>query len=720
MSSKIHAPYHFVPLSKWVYMPDWAHLVSHDVPFKDGLSGIIEYTVNNQTPLCVGSEQTKQDDGSSVVKFARDPLKNLVIPSSTMKGMLRSVLEIVGFGKFNQLDDRRFSFRDISDARCNYLSNIIKPYPPKAGWLKFDVARQQWSFTPCQYAKIKHADLKKAFDIEIKNDLPAVKKYQRFPLSFSFQANISQPKGKQNNCWVEQLGKGSTQGHVIFTNKRIISTGKPSDYEFSYFFYSPEPRKVKWQIDQQVQDFFDNHNLEQIEYLKKNPQHELGIPVFALIKGEKIHSIGLAKMPRVSYKNSTKELTEVQNKAHFSDLYFDLAELIFGTLREEGLGLKSRVSFSDAYCTSGSEHMLYSSNLVVLNEPKPTFYPAYIEQDHDNHRAQYNDYDHSQPLSGHKRYIVKRPADRQLESNVVGTNRRVAGSMELCPVGQEFRGKIVFHNLKPVELGAILWCMQLEQGSYHQMGHGKPMGAGVVTVSPTLSVVRSNERDFDGNVDKLVELFVTHMEAKHPNGQWRLSPQLENMLAIGRMDDNAEVNTRYMDINKREFQTAKKEFAKLDLFNGLARKEPTSFNPEKCPSEAFASGRLAALFEPTELWQKTIFDAKETRLRTLREEQSAQEERRLKEVKLAGMTEHQRYFVELKEKVSQANPTDRAPLLRDALSHLIGLADSTESDVARELYQLARSYELHKSPKKRVDEHKQLLAKLLDVYEIKQ
>ncbi|AXY00928.1 hypothetical protein D1115_06495 [Vibrio alfacsensis] len=41
--SSVHAPYHFVPLSKWVYMPDWAHLVSHDHPFEDGHSGVIEY-----------------------------------------------------------------------------------------------------------------------------------------------------------------------------------------------------------------------------------------------------------------------------------------------------------------------------------------------------------------------------------------------------------------------------------------------------------------------------------------------------------------------------------------------------------------------------------------------------------------------------------------------------------------------------------------------------
>ena len=57
----VTAPYHFVPLSKWVYMPDWAHIVSHDVPFEDGVSGVIDYHLTNHTPLCVGDTKDAQN-----------------------------------------------------------------------------------------------------------------------------------------------------------------------------------------------------------------------------------------------------------------------------------------------------------------------------------------------------------------------------------------------------------------------------------------------------------------------------------------------------------------------------------------------------------------------------------------------------------------------------------------------------------------------------------
>ncbi|EJL6398633.1 TIGR03986 family CRISPR-associated RAMP protein [Vibrio navarrensis] len=718
MSSKIHAPYHFVPLSKWVYMPDWAHLVSHDVPFRDGISGVIEYDLSNQTPLCVGSEQIKQADGSSLVKFARDPMGKLIIPGSSVKGMLRSVLEIAGFGKFNQFDDRRFSFRDISSARGNYLSNIIAKYPPQAGWLKFDVTRQQWFFTPCQYAKVRHAEIRNRFDIEIKNEQPAVEKYRRFPLSYSCNANISLPKGKQNNRWAEQLGNGDTNGQLVFTNKRILSKGQPADYEFSYFFFNPDERKRKWQIDQQVHELFANHNKEQIDYLKQNPHLELGMPVFALVKGEQVHSLGLAKMPRVGYQHSTQQLVEKQNKAHVSPLYFDMAELIFGTLRDKGVGLKSRVSFSDARCVSGDSSVLYQSNLVVLNEPKATFYPAYIEQNQ-NDTARYNDYDNAQPISGYKRYISKEPLNSKLESNVVSENRKVAGAMELCPAQNSFRGRIVFHNLKPLELGALLWCIQLESGSCHQLGHGKPMGAGAVTIKPQLAKVNTNQAGCSQTVESLVAQFVSHMEEQHPNQQWRQSPQLEYLLAIGRLQENTDLDTRYMDINKKEFQAAKREFAKLEPLHGLNRKDALAqFSAEKQPSDAFASGRLAVLFDQEDLWQKSVLDAKEKRIETRRLEQIAQNELREKEQMLASMSEHQRYVEELKEELQQTNATEVAPVLRNAMQHMIDIASEQEAFAARELHTLARSYGLHKTPRRRVDEQKKLMAQLLSAYGI--
>ena len=55
--SQLTAPYRFVPLSALVMLPDWADLVSHDMPFADGVSGELSYRITAHTRLCVGGEQ---------------------------------------------------------------------------------------------------------------------------------------------------------------------------------------------------------------------------------------------------------------------------------------------------------------------------------------------------------------------------------------------------------------------------------------------------------------------------------------------------------------------------------------------------------------------------------------------------------------------------------------------------------------------------------------
>ncbi|MCD9527516.1 TIGR03986 family CRISPR-associated RAMP protein [Photobacterium carnosum] len=715
MTQQIHAPYHFVPLSKWVYMPDWAHLVSHDVPFKDGLSGVIDYTLTNKTPLCVGGEQQQQVDGANLVKFARDPMKNPVIPGSSVKGMIRSVLSLATFGKFSQFDDQRFSFRDISSAKGNYLANVIGKNNVQAGWLSFDAVSQLWQFIPCEACKVAHKEIKSQLGIYIENKKTAVEKYTKAPLSTTVSAFISAPRGKQNNRWAEQLGKGNTQGHLVFTNMRIPGRGDRDNYEFSYFFYDHQPAKQHHDIQQQVDDLFANHGKAQVDYLKRNMAPGLGMPVFALIADEKIHSFGFAKMPRVTYQNSTQDLVETCSPAHLSDAYFDMAELMMGTLRDGGLGLKSRVTFVDAQAQDVNASDLIKSNLLVLNSPKPTFYPAYLEQKVGQHY--YADYDASQPLSGTKRYIAKQPLESKLTSNAKD-NKNVAGQMELCPVGKHFSGKVVFHNLKPVELGALLWSLQLEAGAYHQLGHGKPMGAGAVTLTASLTCCNSNYGNSDFDVEQLVALFISHMEIVHPTQQWRHSPQLNYLLTLSALANNADVNTRYMSIDDKEFQQAKNQCAKLEPFKGLSRNEPLGMDKlENTVSLAFGAGRLSQLIEKAnEPWVDHVVAARNVKQKRLEEQLAQLIDQQAQADKKAAMSEHAWKVEELSQQLLTVDNTERAPLIRPVIAFFIENVNQQDKEVCLTLVRLARDNEYHQKPKKKVKEQKQELTNVMAAY----
>ncbi|WP_298943939.1 TIGR03986 family CRISPR-associated RAMP protein [uncultured Psychromonas sp.] len=611
---QVHAPYHFVPLSKWVYMPDWAHLVSHDHPFQEGGSGAIEYTLNNKTPLCVGAEQEKDAQGISVVKWARDPSGKPVIPGSSLKGMVRSVLEIASFGKFNAIDDSHFSFRDIS-SKSHYLTKVIEENDVQAGWIKYNKTNKVWEFTEADFCKLSHEALNQALKKNIRNSDTAIEKYEQVKLSNEYKANISLPRGKQGKRWADDFNQGTTIGYCVFTNERIKGQGKASDYEFSYFFYNKRSVKSS-NVDAQVQHLFANHRsmtceirgkeTDQVQYLQENEHPVHGIPVFALKKGSEVHSIGFARMPRVSYKNGTKDLADNQNKAHSADAYFDMAELMFGTLREKALSIKSRVMFSDATLDS-CEHNLTSAP-VILSSPKATFLGGYIQQ-HDP--ESYSDYNNDNSvLSGWKRYPIKRDF-KENDSQEVKSNK-VKSKLELLEAGSKFSGKIFFHNLKQEELSALLWALTLGGSSFncHSLGHGKPLGAGAVQFSITDDNIKVKGAS-TAKVSAYIDTFESHMEKVHykVNG-WKGSVQINHLLELSDTSISDVNNFEYMKLKDfQEVKNSKSSLAINDHNDKSLNDIESKYEPIGAPS--FGKGRLKQLFDSENTWHKSENKLKE-------------------------------------------------------------------------------------------------------------
>jgi len=722
----IHTPYHFVPLSDWVYMPDWAHLVSHDVPFTDGFSGFVEYKLTNATPLCVGGEQKQDGDGPTKVMWARDPLGTPVIPGSSIKGMLRNVLEIATFGKLKQIEDSRFSFRDVS-AKSNYLQNVIGKNDVISGWVKYNAHKEIWEFRSCRNAKLKFRDLNDLLKLKLKDEQPAVKKYQQVQLNQQVFANISLPRGKGENCWAEQLSTAAQEdlaaGHVVFTNKKV-TTKQSEDYEFCYFFYEMAKEAQYGDVTTLVNQLFASHDADLVKYMKQQPNSQKGFPVFMLYdKGSKRpHSFGFAKMPRVSYKNSIHELVNKATIAHQSDEFFDLSELMLGTLREEGYGLKSRVSFADANPAQPKQLKPYFSTTLVLNGPKPTFGPAYLEQTPS--AIKYNDYDNdASRLNGWKRYVSKKPEHAQLAAQPLSDKDKVSCLLELLPEATEFTGKIVFHNLKAVELGALLWILEFEQqqGCYHGLGHGKPFGAGAVQLNVTRHQFKANATQTEPTIADLKQQFVTEMTKACTD--WANKPQIKYLLAMAKLETNADYDASYMALG--DFQQAKNAKQSLPWFNKLARKDGLA--KTDAVSLAFRKGRLSGLIvdgqgdvfakELVGLQTKRQDDLKRELAKAQREAEEAQklaQEQQLMAQLPLGMQK----IAALQKFLETADGASKPPKLREIVQEFIDSEDYCQ-DSAANLHQIARKHEFHKTPPARKDEHKQMLAKLVDKYQIK-
>ena len=134
--------------------------------------------------------------------------------------------------------------------------------------------------------------------------------------------------------------------------------------------------------------------------------------------------------------------------------------------------------------------------LAILSTPKPTTTRFYLVNEdrqpqgwtggsYDRQGGREDEpagYDGPNILRGRKVYRHHGAQLREREYKRAGgvqddQNRTVHGVLQK---GTKFTFTVHFENLAPVELGALLWALEMEDGWYHRLGMGKPFGFGSV------------------------------------------------------------------------------------------------------------------------------------------------------------------------------------------------------------------------------------------------
>ena len=133
----ITAPYNFVPLNEKVFYPPWAseNILKniHDVPFKDGESGVIEVKITAKSPIFIKDSKNRTEFCHFINENGG---KEYYIPATSVKGMIRNVLEIMSFSKI-RIDEGKhkkyLSVRDMTDRRK--LAGIVNETSGGCGFL---------------------------------------------------------------------------------------------------------------------------------------------------------------------------------------------------------------------------------------------------------------------------------------------------------------------------------------------------------------------------------------------------------------------------------------------------------------------------------------------------------------------------------------------------------------------------------------------------------
>ncbi len=535
---KIHAPYNFVPGSAFVYQPPWGASVSRDLPYADGLNGNLTIRIEAHTPLLVGGEQVKSDGKQPGKVFPAVGFDGRAeIPGSGLKGMIRNLLSIASFGKMDKVDDQWLSIRDLTSAAetlyRNYMTNRDTSPRVKAGFLQ--PAKNQngfaWYLTRCQFKFVEHECLDKlgaklGVDPKFKfhDRQSSMEKYRAWGMPrLATTFNIRKPSSDNQNRITPQhekacdLGKGAISGRLVFTGQPSHGTGKDKKYQ-EYVFYDHEDTVAL--SESVVRKFMHVHrDSDEWRFWEKRLHCDDGVPVFYLEKEGEPSEIGLARMFRLAYHHSVGSLLDRLHFHHRDPEVLDLAAVLFGHISDLDRGLAGRVSFSNARLVG--EIPKVKPVEVVLNSPKPSYYPAYIEQDHledgklrtQPHQTMMDD---DAELRGWKRYPVRPNCGGYDVNREKGkkVSVKVRNHLYPLPTGSVFTGTVRVHNLRPLELGALLWCLTWGEQPHlrHALGMGKPFGMGQVSVQVTdLSLIR-NDGGTVPDVTACISQFINEME----------------------------------------------------------------------------------------------------------------------------------------------------------------------------------------------------------------
>lgn len=572
---RIKAPYNFVPLYPSVFFPLWAEQVSQDIPFSDSESGEIIVQLEAETPVYVRNG-VKDSDLPGYKEFSHYEYldekgllqKKYFIPGTTIKGMIRNVLEIMSFGKMGRINDTRYAFRDLNSCQYDLKSDQKNIH---CGWL---VRNEKGKYTIQDGGEpvwIQHDEIDKKFNLDKKGFVEAFKdggfatdsrnarmlrpecktaEYKYNELLAGKELFISYKKKKIDNK--QYYTEGKEKGILVVTGQPMVRkyNSRKGKWEgkFREFVFPVYNSKIVRKVisDKLWEEFlfqYADHDSQKIskdwKFWKNKLLKNKPVPIFFRVKekdNSEIKDFGLTFLYKLPFNNTVKDLLEPEHKRED----YDLGEVMFGTI-SSGKILKGRVQFGHAE-VCGIPVVLDEVS-GILGTPRASYYPIYLEQkgedgllvpaEKEKYKGRYLTYMDQARLAGWKRYamrrIVRLPAER---SNMGVRFKPLAG-------GTKFEFKIRFHNLRMFEIGALLSAITFHNTdhTWHNLGMAKPYGYGRVKLTPNVSGLKCPQKDYMGSFEALMDA-----EFFGKKRQWIESEQISELLkmaSIIRSDEQA-------------------------------------------------------------------------------------------------------------------------------------------------------------------------------------
>ncbi len=560
--------------------------------YKERHTGWIEVELETKTSLYIRDtlteDEMKKDDEAKkkneifINPDFFNPGNKTRIPGSSLRGMIRNLVEIVSFGKFGFCDDkRRLYFRAVADTSTlgsDYKKIMVNEndnyYPKiKAGILK-KVNNNEYKIYPSK--TIKGTQI---YRVNFNKNTKIVDGTSNFIVpNFNYKEVYFEPvepkkhthyrkdrQGKEvpyplKYAKLTSVSKNKSNNHQV--KGYIIASGEFGNKKHLHWVINDEdPNTQPLKIEELIKNYKDDVNRqEDADLLKKLKDEGDSIPCFYILDNQgKVKSFGHTGMFRLAYEKTIGEHIpeELQDPNKI-----DITEAIFGN--EETFA--GRVFFEDAFLKDGQNSILIGEKTPeILSSPKPTTFQHYLVQTFDE-KKKLNHYNSDASIRGYKLYWHKSGKIWEGKKKEIQDSPKQYTRINPVREGIKFAGKIRFENLSDVELGALLFALDLPQGCCHKMGMGKALGLGSVKITPELFLSDRKKRyeslfgEWDINESKDInkfkkdfEKYVLEKAGENKNSLWEVD-RLKDLMAMLNFNRGVTLEnqgeTDYMQLNE--------------------------------------------------------------------------------------------------------------------------------------------------------------------------
>ena len=627
------APYNFIPLPEEIVTLSVHELPDQGVYEADRHTGHIECELTTASPVYIRAaltpEQAKESTQSKDLPdfFFLNDKQRPVIPGSSLRGMLRTLVEIITYSKVSNVSDKKLVYRSVGGATNHdkhYRDQMmrldkedtskknVKYYTPLIhGGYMVKKGTRDWAIQPAKvidgttYAQI-------FMDEENETLVPSLTRVKNCKNAYEIFITTSRydyqdVRGGFLKIEYAKVTSASSEGATGYRKATLARSGKMNGKMWEAVVYEKDNSANELPLnDDQIDAYTEQISKEQQGLLGDNGALNDGQPVFYITeKNGAVIFFGHARMFRVPYPRSPFEYVPKEIREIGDANLIDIADAIFGYTKDKGEGRQQayagRVSFSDALLARDDQDIWLSNTPItpqILSGPKPTTFQHYLVQTEPNlypagktktgetkFETRLRDYESATPqetvIRGHKFYWHKGPttAEDISEKGTVKASDKQHTHILPLKTGVTFKFQISFENLTALELGALMWLLNIaaDENIRLKIGMGKPLGMGAISIKGKLYIrdhIKRFTRLFDnGNwssgfgerpdlAEASLQTFVEYM-SKAIGLDFMKANRIRALLIMLQWPGPNQELTRYMEIehpDQREKKGKKNEY----------------------------------------------------------------------------------------------------------------------------------------------------------------